>query len=73
MGRFTAVAQAAGLHHTATLEIRHRPGGRVTRHISSFGHQHRPVTQSSLCILDAAGLGYSAEFQALLAGFYLAF
>lgn len=74
MAHFEAVAHQAGLSLRARLAVRHRPGGRVTRHISRFG---RPapaaVDEAELLIHADGGPAYSAEFRALLAGFYLAF
>jgi tRNA1Val (adenine37-N6)-methyltransferase len=72
MQLFAAAAAAAGLFLRTRLAVRHRPSGRVTRHISSFGREATAVTATELAIQDDAGAEYSAEFRALLAGFYLA-
>jgi tRNA1Val (adenine37-N6)-methyltransferase len=72
MAHFVAAATAAGLHLTTRLEVRHRPGSRITRHISCFARETAAVAVSSLSIQAPDGLGYSPEFQQLLAGFYLA-
>jgi tRNA1Val (adenine37-N6)-methyltransferase len=69
---FATEAVAAGLFLHSRLAVRHRPGGRVTRHISSFGREAATVTATELVIQDDTGTEYSAEFRALLAGFYLA-
>ena len=47
-------------------------GGRVTRHITRFGRGLAPMEETELLINSGAGLEYSPEFRALLAGFYLA-
>ncbi|WP_156175914.1 tRNA1(Val) (adenine(37)-N6)-methyltransferase [Hymenobacter terrenus] len=72
MQLFAVEATAAGLFLRTRLAVRHRPGGRVTRHISSFGRAATTVTETELVIQDATGAAYSARFRALLAGFYLA-
>ncbi|MDO7883732.1 tRNA1(Val) (adenine(37)-N6)-methyltransferase [Hymenobacter cheonanensis] len=72
MQQFAQVAQQEGLAVQGRLAVRHRPGGRVTRGIWQFGAASpAPLREASLCIQDATG-AYSAEFRALLAGFYLA-
>lgn len=71
MAHFAQAAQMAGLPPRARLVVRHRPGGRVTRVIAQFGREAAAVeTETSLTIQDASG-AYSADFRALLAGFYL--
>lgn len=72
MQQFRAEAAGRGLHLQARLAVRHRPGGRVTRHIGRFGRSTVGVVETELLIHDAAGPEYSAAFRALLAGFYLA-
>ena len=72
MQLFTAEAEAADLFPQTRLAVRHRPGGRVTRHITRFGRGATSVTNTELMINTDAGATYSAEFRALLAGFYLA-
>jgi len=62
---------AGGLPVQARLVVRHRPGGRITRCISTFGRAAGVVRESELIIQDAEG-AYSAAFRALLGGFYLA-
>lgn len=73
MQQFEQEAAASGLPERARLVVQHRPGGRATRCISKFelGEPVRLRT-GSLVIQDADG-AYSADFRALLAGFYLAF
>jgi tRNA1Val (adenine37-N6)-methyltransferase len=72
MQHFAEAAGASGLAVQARLAVQHRPGGRITRSIWQFGPE-APASprDSSLVIQDADG-HYSAAFQALLAGFYLA-
>ena len=73
MQQFATEATAAGLALRTTLTVRHRPGGRVTRRISSFGRGPAgPVQEAELAIRTADDAGYSEVFRALLAGFYLA-
>ena len=72
MLQFTSEAAEFGLKMQARLAVRHRPGGRTTRHIARFGRGTGAVVETELVILAAAGAGYSAGFRALLAGFYLA-
>lgn len=74
MGRFTSEAAAAGLHPATRLALRHRPGSRVLRHVVAFGRAPGPLAEHELVIRSAGNDSvYSAAFQALLAGFYLAF
>ena len=70
MARFEQAAGAVGLPLITRLIVRHRPGGRVTRHISRFGHSAGALREGELVIRQEDA--YSADFQALLAGFYLA-
>lgn len=72
MAGFEQAAQLAGLPLMARLAVRHRPGGRVTRHIGRFGRTLAAATQQELLIHEGPGDGYSPAFRALLAGFYLA-
>ena len=72
MLQFASEAAEFGLKMQARLAVRHRPGGRITRHIACFERGTGAVVETELVILDAAGPGYSADFQALLTGFYLA-
>jgi tRNA1Val (adenine37-N6)-methyltransferase len=71
MQQFEREAAAGGLPVQARLTVRHRPGGRATRCISTFGRAAGAVRESELIIQDAEG-AYSAAFRALLGGFYLA-
>ena len=74
MQQFAHEAAAAGLPEQARLVVRHRPGGRATRCISAFGAGAPGLireSESSLVIQEADG-AYSADFRALLGGFYLA-
>jgi tRNA1Val (adenine37-N6)-methyltransferase len=72
MQQFEQEAAAGGLPARARLLVQHRPGGRVTRCISAFGHvAPREPLATSLTIQAADGT-YSPEFRALLSGFYLA-
>ena len=70
MQLFAAEAAATGLQLQTRLAVRHRPGGRITRHICRFGRGATAVEEKELVINDAAE--YSPAFRALLAGFYLA-
>nr|WP_262903371.1 methyltransferase [Hymenobacter psoromatis] len=68
---FARAAAVAGLPPQAQLAVRHRPGGRITRVIGQFGRGAVAAKrETGLSIQDADGM-YSAEFRALLAGFYL--
>jgi tRNA1Val (adenine37-N6)-methyltransferase len=72
MQAFEREARTYGLATQAKLAVRHRPGGRITRCISQFGRSDGAAApETSLTIQQADG-GYSAEFRALLSGFYLA-
>ena len=71
MAHFARAARAAGLLSQAQLMVRHRPGGRITRVIGQFGRgAAASEREPSLTIQDVDGT-YSADFRALLAGFYL--
>lgn len=73
MQAFEQVAAAAGLHVATRLVVRHRPGSKPLRHITGFRRGAVEVRESGLIIRTAADdAEYSAEFRALLAGFYLA-
>ncbi|MGI4835570.1 MAG: tRNA1(Val) (adenine(37)-N6)-methyltransferase [Janthinobacterium lividum] len=72
MQQFAAEARAAGLPERARLAVRHRPGGRLTRCISEFGALGPAAVPQSELYVQAEDGGYSPDFQALLAGFYLA-
>jgi tRNA1Val (adenine37-N6)-methyltransferase len=72
MAHFVQAARAAGLPPQARLMVRHRPGGRVTRVIGQFGREAGVAgVETELVIKAADGLAYSADFEALLSGFYL--
>jgi tRNA1Val (adenine37-N6)-methyltransferase len=70
MARFEQAALAEGLLLSSRLLVRHRPGTRVTRHISCFRREASAVAERELVIQTEAD--YSTDFRALLAGFYLA-
>jgi tRNA1Val (adenine37-N6)-methyltransferase len=70
MQQFEREAAAGGLPVQARLTVRHRPGGRATRCISTFGKMAGTVQESELIIQETGGT-YSAAFRALLGGFYL--
>ncbi|ALW85982.1 hypothetical protein AUC43_13320 [Hymenobacter sedentarius] len=72
MAWFEQAAQAVGLSVAARLSIRHRPGARVTRHITRFEREAAVCAEKELVIHTGAAPGYSSEFRALLAEFYLA-
>ena len=74
MNHFTGEAAAAGLHPATRLALRHRTGSRVLRHVVAFGRAPRPLVEQVLAIRSADDDSvYTTTFQALLAGFYLAF
>ena len=72
MALFTVEAEVAGLFRQARLVVRHRPDGRITRHINRFGRGATVVEETELTINTGVGAEYSPAFRALLAGFYLA-
>ena len=73
MRAFEAVAAATGLHPVTRLVVRHRPSSQPLRHITGFRRMAEPVLETELTIrMVADDSAYSAEFRALLAGFYLA-
>ena len=73
MRAFEVVAAATGLHPATRLVVRHRPDSRPLRHIIGFRRLAGPVSETELTIRMAADdTAYSADFRALLAGFYLA-
>ena len=70
---FEQMARAAGLHPATRLVVRHRPGSRPLRHITGFGRSAAEVQETELIIRTAENdAEYSADFRALLSGFYLA-
>ncbi|RZK18556.1 MAG: methyltransferase domain-containing protein [Hymenobacter sp.] len=72
MQQFEQEAQAGGLPVQARLVVQHRPGGRATRGISTFGRGAPASIRADSLVIQAADGTYSAGFRALLAGFYLA-
>jgi tRNA1Val (adenine37-N6)-methyltransferase len=73
MHAFEAIAAAAQLYPATRLVLRHRPGSRPLRHITGFRRATGAVQETALTIREADDdKVYSAEFRALLAGFYLA-
>jgi tRNA1Val (adenine37-N6)-methyltransferase len=72
MAQFERLAQNQGLQLASRLVVRHRPGGRATRHICLFSAGSESATEHELMIHAGAGPEYSLQFQALLAEFYLA-
>ncbi|GAB2872301.1 tRNA1(Val) (adenine(37)-N6)-methyltransferase [Hymenobacter ruber] len=73
MQAFERVAAAVGLRPATRLVVRHRPGSRPLRHITGFRWKAIEVRETELIIRTAENdAEYSAEFRALLAGFYLA-
>ncbi|AMJ65485.1 tRNA1(Val) (adenine(37)-N6)-methyltransferase [Hymenobacter sp. PAMC 26628] len=74
MARFVADAAAVGLQPATRLALRHRLGSRVLRHIVALGRDPGPLVVQELAFRTADNDSvYTATFQALLAGFYLAF
>jgi len=73
MQYFEREAVLAGLLVSTQLTLRHRPGSRELRHVTSFTRHAQPVATRELAIHDAASEAYSAEFRTLLQDFYLAF
>ncbi|GAB3865471.1 methyltransferase [Hymenobacter segetis] len=73
MRAFEQVAAVAGLHATTRLVVRHRPGSKALRHITGFRREAAVLRETALIIRTAENdAEYSADFRALLAGFYLA-
>jgi tRNA1Val (adenine37-N6)-methyltransferase len=72
MQQFAQEAQAGGLATRTRLSVRHRPGGRVKRCIYAFGGVGPAEAQETELIIQDADGAYSAEFRALMGGFYLA-
>jgi tRNA1Val (adenine37-N6)-methyltransferase len=65
-------AATAGLPAQARLVVQHRPGGRATRVINTFGSVAPGRLQENSLVIQEADGAYSAAFRALLSGFYLA-
>ncbi|MDB5270942.1 MAG: methyltransferase protein [Hymenobacter sp.] len=73
MQAFEQVAAVVGLHPATRLVVRHRPGSKPLRHITGFRRAAEALRETELIIRTAENdAEYSAEFRALLAGFYLA-
>ena len=75
MQAFEQVAgtRTLGLHPATRLVVRHRPGSKPLRHITGFRRGKEVLRETELTIRAAENdAEYSAEFRALLAGFYLA-
>ncbi|MGI4866177.1 MAG: tRNA1(Val) (adenine(37)-N6)-methyltransferase [Janthinobacterium lividum] len=72
MQQFEQAAQAGELPVQARLLVQHRPGGRITRCISTFGREVPGAVAESRLVIQGATGEYSAAFRALLSGFYLA-
>jgi tRNA1Val (adenine37-N6)-methyltransferase len=72
MQQFEQEAAAGGLPVRARLVVQHRPGGRATRSISTFGRGEPVRLQTSSLVIQNTDNTYSTGFQALLGGFYLA-
>ena len=73
MQAFEQVAAAVGLHAATRLVVRHRPGSKPLRHITGFRRAAAALRETEMIIRTAENdAEYSAEFRALLAGFYLA-
>ncbi|GAA3960391.1 tRNA1(Val) (adenine(37)-N6)-methyltransferase [Hymenobacter antarcticus] len=73
MRAFEHAAVATGLYPATRLVVRHRPGSRPLRHITGFRRGAGAAQETELIIRTADDdTQYSAEFRALLAGFYLA-
>jgi tRNA1Val (adenine37-N6)-methyltransferase len=69
---FEREAGASGLVVRARLAVRHRPGGRLTRVITELGGVGPAAVREDTLVIQEADGTYSAAFQALLSGFYLA-
>ena len=73
MRAFEQAAAAVGLHPATRLVVQHRPGSKPLRHITGFRRGAGTVQETELTIRAMENdAEYSADFQALLAGFYLA-
>ena len=70
---FERMAATHGLHPATRLVVRHRLGSKPLRHITGFRRAVGAVLETELTIRETNDeSSYSAEFRALLAGFYLA-
>jgi len=72
MQQFEQEAAAGELPARARLVVQHRPGGRVTRSISTFGRGEPSRLRTSNLVIQETDGTYSAAFRELLSGFYLA-
>ncbi|WP_235917365.1 tRNA1(Val) (adenine(37)-N6)-methyltransferase [Hymenobacter busanensis] len=72
MQHFERDASRAGLYPTVRRVVRHRPGSKALRHITTFSRQPQPVLETELALHAAASDAYSADFQQLMSAFYLA-
>jgi tRNA1Val (adenine37-N6)-methyltransferase len=73
MQHFEREAAAAGLYPASRVTLHHRDSSCALRHITAFTRLPQPVIQTALTIHTAESETYSADFQALLRDFYLAF
>ncbi|WP_345072469.1 tRNA1(Val) (adenine(37)-N6)-methyltransferase [Hymenobacter fastidiosus] len=73
MQHFEREAALAGLFVGGRLRLRHRPGSKDLRHITTFTRQPQPLVSRELAMHEAGSEAYSADFRALLGDFYLAF
>lgn len=65
-------AAFVGLYPSSRVEVRHRPGSKPLRHISTFTRLPQPLVHQTLPLHAAATAEYSPEFRQLLAPFYMA-
>lgn len=65
-------AARGGLYPCARLIMRHRPGSKPLRHITTFSRQHQAPAITDLPLHEATSEAYSTEFRELLGPFYLA-
>ncbi|TLM97203.1 methyltransferase [Hymenobacter jeollabukensis] len=75
MREFEQEAARAALSPISHLILRHRPGSKPLRHVTTFGLAAgpQPTPVESPLTIHAADESYSAEFRTLLRDFYLAF
>jgi tRNA1Val (adenine37-N6)-methyltransferase len=72
MQQFEQEAAVAGLYPVHRRVLRHRPGSKPLRHITTFGRQPTPVQQQDLALHEADSADYSGWFREALGPFYLA-
>ncbi len=72
MQAFEEIATRHGLRPATRLVLRHRPGSRPLRHITGFRRGPGAAVAETELLIRTAQEAYSAEFRALLTGFYLA-